>query len=830
MINEGETTFGGALRELRLAAGHSQESLARISGVSPREVSYLETGKIRCPHPATVNALARALNAGAELRLRLDRPARTAAEAAPRAPVPCQLPSVTPHLIGLDDQLDRAAGKAAEGGAIAVCGMPGVGKTTFAIRLGRRLRASFPDGQLFADLHGFDERAASPEQVLGFLIRSLQGNGGHMPAGVEERAALLRSILSGRRVLLVLDNARDERQLRPLLPASDDCAAVVTSRNALGGLDVRHRVQLGVLNTADAISLLALIAGDDRIRAEPGRARELADACGGLPLALRIVAARLAIRPGLTAADLAGRLADQRGRICQLAIGDTAVDSAFYLSYRMLADREKLVFRRLGLNPVPGFGVTTAAVLADLPEDQTAGILDALADANLLEPGGPGSRYRMHDLLRLYARSLTSVADPEARSAIDRLSAWYVIASRAAARLVTPAFAVLPDPPAAAVGSVPAVCRVAAPAPGFGTAQRAAAWLEAERPAIVAMTLRSAQLGSLPLAWLLADVLRGYFFSSRDTEDWVMTARAGLAAARRARDRTATAAMLISLGQARASRCQYGLAISHYRQAASQAQEWPDGRSTALGNLGIVYYLLGQLEQAQHYYRLALEVSRLTGNRQMEAVRLGNLAGVCRAACAFPEALRHYTDALAVYRELGNRHGEALTACNYAHTCRDLGRTAEAIALSDSALVIARQLRSRLAEAIAQYTRAGICLDLGRHDDALRAAHRAVACGQDLGDEVIESNSLNALGEVERSRGDTVGAAGHHAGALVKARNAGFRLGEVEALVGLARTALADGRPDEAGDYAGQAEHLAAASKSRLAERQVRACRQSLAR
>ncbi len=522
-------------------------------------------------------------------------------------------------------------------------------------------------------------------------------------------------------------------------------------------------------------------------------------------------------------ANLTGRLADKRKRIGQLAVGDTAVDSAFHLSYRLLTDREKLMFLRLGLHPVADFSVAAAAALADLPHDEVATILDALADVSLLEPDRAGDRYRMHDLLRLYARHLAwhgepaGPADPAARQAIDRLSAWYIAAAQAAARLIMPEFRVLPLP-----ANVPSGFPAAA-SPGLGTAGQAAAWLETERAAIVALAVQSAVQGSLPPAWLLADALRGYFFSTSDTEDWLVTARAGLAAARRAGDATATAAMLINLGQARASRCQYRLAISHYRQAAARAAGWPAGRATALGKLGTVCYLIGELDQARHYYQLSLEVRRQMGDRHGEAVRLGNLAGVHRAACAFPEAARLYAEALALHRKLGNRHGEALTACNYAHACRDLGRPAEAVTLSDSALVIARQLRSRLAEAVAQYTRAAACLDLGRHDEALAAARQAVSCSQGLDDEAIGINSLNALGHVELAGQNPVGAAACHADALAKARRTGFRLGEIEALLGLARTVLAGGKTGEAREYARQAERLAVASHYRIGERQARA-------
>jgi tetratricopeptide (TPR) repeat protein len=386
----------------------------------------------------------------------------------------------------------------------------------------------------------------------------------------------------------------------------------------------------------------------------------------------------------------------------------------------------------------------------------------------------------------------------------------------AAARQVTPGFTVLPP---AATSEL---------SPAFDTARQAAAWLESERAGIVATALRSAKLGPYPPAWLLADGIRGFFFTTRDTEDFLTAARAGLAAARHAGDRSAVAAMLLGLGQARASRCLYGLAIGHYRQAVAQATAWPAGHAAALGNLGIVYFWLGELDEAQRSYRMSLEVNRRIGNRHGEAIRLGNLAGVYHATGAFPEARCHYTEALVIYRELGNRHGEALTSCSYANTCRDMGRPNDAIVLCEAALGIAGQLRSKLVEAVAQCTRAATCLILGRCDDALAAAARTVLCSQSIGDVGIEIDSLNVLGDVERSRGDPVKAAVYYTDARVKARRVGFRHGEIEALVGLARTVWAGGQLAEARDYAQQAVRLAAASQHRLAERQARDCLQDL--
>ena len=240
-----------------------------------------------------------------------------------------------------------------DGGVYAVCGMPGVGKTTFAVQAATQARARFPDGQLYLDLHGAGEQALSAEQALGFLLRSLLGPGAVIPAAADERSALLRTTLAGRRVLILLDNARDDAQVRPLVPAGPGCAVLVTSRNVLAGLDARHRVSLGALSGADSAELLTRLAGPGRVQADPDSAAELLRWCGGLPLAIRIVAMRLAVRPGWPAADLAQRLACPAYRLGELAVGDLAVRAAFQDSYRMLAGPERQLFGRLGLLPGP---------------------------------------------------------------------------------------------------------------------------------------------------------------------------------------------------------------------------------------------------------------------------------------------------------------------------------------------------------------------------------------------------------------------------------------------------------------------------------------------
>jgi transcriptional regulator with XRE-family HTH domain len=428
MTGPGDRALGDALKAFRLAAGHTQNSLASASGVSPRAISYLETGQVRRARRGTIEALLAVLDLTSEARAALlshghPQPGPGPGQA---ARPPSQLPPAVSPLAGRDDLLAAAVARIAEGGVFAVCGMPGIGKTAFAVRAATLARARFPDGQLYLDLHGTGERALSSGQALGVLLRSLLGADAVIPATADEQTALLRTVLAGRRVLVLLDNARDGAQVRPLLPAGPDCSVVVTSRSMLAGLDVRHRVNLGVLSTADSAELLTRLAGPGRIQADPDGAAELLRWCGGLPLAIRIVAARLAVRAGWPAGDLARRLASPGRRLGELAIGDLAVGAAFRDSYRMLGGPERLLFGRLGLLPGATFSAAAAALLAGRPAEDTDRLLEGLVHASLIQPSGWPDHYRMHGLIRLFAAEQAAAVDPGARSALECLFNQYL--------------------------------------------------------------------------------------------------------------------------------------------------------------------------------------------------------------------------------------------------------------------------------------------------------------------------------------------------------------------------------------------------------------------
>jgi DNA-binding SARP family transcriptional activator len=321
-----------------------------------------------------------------------------------------QLPADVVDFTGRDKESDlvHAAATGGTGAAPAVTvvvGPAGVGKTALAVHLAHQLADDFPDGQLYVDLRGASERLP-PDQPLGRFLRDLGVPNDRVPPGPDSRAALYRSLLFGKRYLVLLDNAVDEAQVRPLLPGGAGCTVLVTSRNRLAGLTGARTVALDVLGADDARRLLSRVLGPQRTAAEPAAAAEVVRLCGRLPLALRVAGARLVARPSWSVAQLVSRLADERGRLAELAAGDLAVRAAFESSYRALPDAERAVFRALGRLDAAGFDAAAVAGAAGLPPATADRLLERLVDAHLVEPLPPGDRYRLHDLLGLFARDL----------------------------------------------------------------------------------------------------------------------------------------------------------------------------------------------------------------------------------------------------------------------------------------------------------------------------------------------------------------------------------------------------------------------------------------
>ncbi|MGW2961711.1 BTAD domain-containing putative transcriptional regulator [Streptomyces sp. NPDC001220] len=565
----------------------------------------------------------------------------------PAGPVrPAQLPATVPDFTGraafvteLSEVLASADGRVMAVSALA--GIGGVGKTTLAVHVAHHARSAFPDGQLYVDLQGAGPRAAEPETVLGSFLRALGTPDSAIPDSLEDRAALYRSVLDGRRVLVLLDNAKDAAQVRPLLPGMEGCAALVTARVRMVDLAGAHLVDLDVMSPDEALQLFTRIVGAERVAAEREAALDVVAACGFLPLAIRIAASRLAARRTWTVSVLAAKLADERRRLDELQAGDLAVKATFELGYGQLEPAQARAFRLLGLADGPDISLAAAAAVLDLPAEDTEDLLEALVDTSLLESAAPG-RYRFHDLVRLYARACAERDEQppgERAAAMSRLLDFYL----------------------ATAAGVYAI----------------------ERP------------GERVLDHLIRSTYPGLSFTDRDKAlDWLFTEASGLLAAvqqagtadrlRRAADLLVAA---VDLGES-------GIGARQYVQAAgaliSAAQRHGDAYAEGRARL-------------MHSHLLGVSGSFTESDREAgEALRLGLAAGdpvVCAQAPnqqgiialyngRHDAAEQHLTQALAAFRADRNTPGEASALCNLSRVHLATGRTESAVSLARQGVTI----------------------------------------------------------------------------------------------------------------------------------------------
>ncbi|SNX66487.1 NB-ARC domain-containing protein [Streptomyces sp. TLI_55] len=525
--------FSQQLRHFRTRAGLSQEALSEAAGVSVRALTDMERGRTLGPQRRTVQALAEALKldgdeaADLEKSAALGRP-RPRAATAPAGPNTLALPrdirDFTARGPALACLLELAAtlddGKPvgeqpAEPTAVSpvsvITGQPGLGKTAFAVHAAHRLAPRFPDGQFALDLRGMDAEPTPPRDALARLLAASGIADAAIPNGLDERAALWRSLLSERRVLLLLDNAVDEDQVLPLLPGSGPSLTLVTSRNSLAGLDSVHRTDLALLRREEAVELLTRILGPERVLAEAQAARDLADLCGHLPLAVRIAGQRLLSRPHERLAKLVTRLAAEGRRLDGLQAGSLRVRAAFALSYRQLPSVTRTFLRRAALAAGPDFSPETGALLADLSFDEAVDCAEELTDAGLLQSDAVAERYRFHDLLRLYALEQAESEDgPDIRdAALDRTARWMLERATAAAlhyevhqERTTPAQD--PDPDTAPVGK-----------------SEARGWLEAERAQWLASLHRAHRSGWHQQVLDTAQAMHWFSDMTQHWEQWV---------------------------------------------------------------------------------------------------------------------------------------------------------------------------------------------------------------------------------------------------------------------------------------------------------------------
>ncbi len=744
--------------------------------------------------------------------------------------VPAQLPAVVAAFTGRSRQLEELDAallahddEQAPGAAVTVItGSAGVGKTALAVRWAHRVRDQFPDGQLFADLRGYAfQEQARPVEVLAAFLRALGIPGERVPVDVEEAAGLYRTLLASRRVLVVLDNANGALQVRPLLPGSLGCRVLITSRDSMSGLVARegaHRMSVDVLPPDEAHLLLARTIGDERVGAEPEAAGELARLCARLPLALRIAAAHLSGRPEQAISGWLPRLR-VGDLLVELAVaGDpnAAVATAFDCSYAVLDADAKRLFRLLGRAPGPDFTGQAAAALTGLPTGQAQQLLVRLAAAHLVEPRAAG-RFGFHDLLRLYARQRAAREDPERewQEAILRLLSWYLHTADTADRLMYPQMLRLPVPQA----------DPGCPAAGFSDRAEALSWLDAERPNLIAAIQHAAADGPRPTAWLLADVLRNYFWASRHMVDWLATASGAVSAAQADGDLLGQAAAQRCLGLALYFAGDHARALEHHTSALAMArgEGWMEGEAAALSALAMVQADVGQLLQASDYYSQALALHRQLDSAAGQAVTLINLGEVC-LWMGWPErCLDHVTQGLALHRQADAQGGKSAALQNIGMACHHLGRLREAESTLMQSLDLARKEGNRYFEPYTLAYLAAVHRDTARLGSSLALAETALALARQNTDPRAEAEALNTLGSIHLCLDDPQRAMEHHLAVLEHIRQNSARYVEAEALLGLAASCHHHGQHAQAMQHAQHARALACEGSFRILEGRARA-------
>ncbi|MFC5819366.1 AfsR/SARP family transcriptional regulator [Nonomuraea harbinensis] len=699
------------------------------------------------------------LEPGAELR-DLQHAILTGALDAPPAPRadrtrPRQLlPDIT-DFTGREDLADRletllrTAGTATGVVVAAVAGQAGVGKTALATHVAHRVSASFPDGQLYVDLGGGQARPAEPVEVLARFLRALGAQGHEIPPGLEERAEQYRSAVAGLRMLVVLDNAVDEAQLRPLLPGTPGCAVLVTSRSRLAGLSGMVLVELGVLEGGQAVDLLARIVGTGRVEAEADAARDLARLCGHLPLALRIAGARLATRPDWPLAELVRRLADERRRLDELTYGDLEVRAGLSFSHARLSAASRRLFHLLGHLYAPEFASWVCAALLDTTTDGIGPLLDELVAAQLLQPSGTGrARYRLHDLVRLFARGSGS-EDP--RPAIARaLGGWLALTERAHIAVSGGDFATLHSDAPRWTAGLPDL-----PADPL-------AWYDLERLNLMTAVHQAATAGLDELCWDL--VASGYtlFLTRGHNDDWEETLRAALTCTRLAGNARGTATMLMGLGLLGTYRHDYAGAAEALEESMRLFREIGErqGLVYALGVAAHVDGMLGRYDHAVALHEEALEVHRASGDLGAEVLLLRSLGQLLVEIGRLEHARPHLERALLAGRDGDRRvHAEVLYWLGQLHLAAAEVGPAES-AFKDM-LAIAEDLADPREEAEARYGLGLVRLNTGALGAAAGLFRQALALNRPLGEPLTEGRIRTALGILHCRNGQPRQAIGH---------------------------------------------------------------------
>jgi DNA-binding SARP family transcriptional activator len=679
---------------------NARRSLIEQLGVEPGEALQALHGQILRGEPLRGHVVDRVVTA-------------TPVRREERPVSPSQLPRKTGGLTGRSPELRRLHSLLGPVGhetdplpIVSITGPAGVGKTSLAVSFAHMVAERF-DGHLFVNLHGFDQErmASSAAVVVGGLLAALGVSEAGMPADLDQMVAMYRSVTAAKRLLLVLDNAENATQVRPLLPGGSGSAVIITSRSRLEGLVARdgaHPVVLSPLNAHDSVELLGDVIGRDRVAAEPEAAVRIADLCAGLPLAIRVAAERIATRGHLSLADVAEDLAEESGRLDALTVrGDdeTSARTVFSWSYRHLDAEDARAFRLLSLQPAVDFAVGAAAALLDLKTDVAQTRLEALASMHLIEEVRPG-RCRFHDLIRLYARELCREQDGQVRQgeAVDRLLRWYLtMAARASAAL-----APWQD-----------TSHLEQDVPGLQGVQgsdNGLEWFRRESSALTAAVELASESGRVDIAWQMPFAAFHYLHVVKNWRLWAAVYEPALRATHRAGARFGEAWM------------HHGLSVADH------------GR--------------GDFDGAYEHSRSALEIRRAIGDRDGEAWSLHGLGLACLGLKRLDKAESYFVESIRLRHELSDRYGGAVSTLFLSQTVQQSGRSADAVKLAEEALAVFTELDSLSGVGHALTVLGSAHKELRNYDLAGRYLRRALQACRDAGDEHGEGDALRGLGGV----------------------------------------------------------------------------------
>jgi tetratricopeptide (TPR) repeat protein len=778
-------TFGELLRQLRIDSGLTLEELAARARVAVRTISDLELGKAKSPRESTLSRLAWGLRLEDPVQARLAAVARgrpitdglrAITTTAPPQTLPRDIASFTGRVPELAQLTAEAAGKGGVVSIYAIGGMAGVGKTTLAVHAAHQLAKRYPDGQVLLPLHGHTpgQRPVAAADALASLLQSVGVDAGQIPSGVGGRARLWRHWLVGKRLLLVLDDAVDSDQVRPLLPGMGESLVLITSRRRLSALEDTHTISLDTLSTAEAGQLFTELVDRPSVTGDDDAVRKITEMCSRLPLAVGMLARQLHHHPAWTLADRAADLAVAHDRLELMRAENLSVAAAFDMSYRDLTPQQQKMFRRLGLHPGSSIDVCAAAALYGADYDTARQHLEALYDHYLLTELAHG-RYRFHDLIRQHARTLADMDDPgETAEAVSRLFGYYeYVASRADARLARNT-----RPAVIAPGERPGA------APVLADGDQALAWLRAERANLLACIAHAA--GHAQHARVVA--LTAGISSLLRTDGPVTEALDLHAAAARAAcdlgDGLGEAGAWSEIGTARDLAGDYPAGVEARDKALNLYRDFRNrqGEANVLVEVGASRQLTGDYPGAVQALDRALDISRSLGDRLGQANALRNLGFLLQATGDYSGAFGALDQALGLCRSLGDRQGEAQTLDRLGVVRQLTGDLPGAAEVLECALDIYTGLSHPLGQANALIELGTMRRMTGDFGGAAQALQRALGLYRGLGHQLGEASTLNELGVVQRMTGDLRGAAQAQRQALTISRRLGDPLGEASAL------------------------------------------------